>query len=236
MGQGLRLVIFDCDGTLVDSQRPIAHAMARAFEAEGLAPPAPEAVRAIIGLSLPEAIAALAPGLDGTLVARLVEGYKRAFIAERQRPDHEEPLFEGVRAALDRLAALDHVLLGIATGKARRGIDVLFAREGLADYFHTVQTADRAPSKPHPAMLHQAMEEVGATPRETVMVGDTSFDMEMARNAGVSAIGVAWGYHPVARLVASGAERIVRDFDALLDGLELAVSAAPPARRGSGRP
>ncbi len=211
-----RLVIFDCDGTLVDSQLMIIAAMEQAFEQEGLPLPARAAVLGVVGLSLPEAIWRLAGQLDEPVILRLSHAYKSAFGALRQSASHRDPLFAGAREAVLRLADEDDVLLGIATGKSRRGVDHILAREALTPYFATIQTADDAPSKLHPGMIEQAMQEVGARPEETVMIGDTTFDVLMARHAGVAALGVAWGNHPVEELRDAGAFRVADDFDELL--------------------
>jgi phosphoglycolate phosphatase len=155
---------------------------------------------------LPIAIARLVSAdTDLARVDRLGEAYKDAFRALRQRPDHDEPLYDGVRGALERLAARADVRLGIATGKSRRGVDAVLEREGLQRMFATIQTADTHPSKPHPAMVLAAMSETDAAPADTVMIGDTTFDIEMAREAGATAIGVSWGYHPEDALHAAGA-------------------------------
>lgn len=208
----VKLVIFDCDGTLVDSQHAIVASMTDAFVAEGLTPPPREQVIGVVGLSLEIAVQRLVPeGSDLAHVDRLAEAYKAAFAARRRRPDHFEPLYDGVRETLERLAARDDVLLGIATGKSRRGVDAVLAREGLARFFSTVQTADTHPSKPHPSMLLTAMDEIGAAPADTVMIGDTTYDMEMAQGAGASAIGVSWGYHPSDALRAAGAHHVSAD-------------------------
>jgi phosphoglycolate phosphatase len=214
----LRLVVFDCDGTLVDSQHAILRAMTAAFSAEGMAAPSGEAVRRIVGLPLEECMARLALGETAARCARLVEGYKAAFFALRQRPDHYEPLFPG---ALDALDALERAgfLLGIATGKARRGLLAVLERHGLERRFVTLQTADLCPGKPNPDMLLRAMAETGAAAEDSVMVGDTTFDMEMARNAGVAGIGVGWGYHPADELKAAGAHLLIDDFAALAPAL-----------------
>jgi phosphoglycolate phosphatase len=205
----MKLVVLDCDGTLVDSQNGICEAMAHAFTGFGLAAPAREATLAIVGLSLPEAFMALAPELDEALRAQMVERYKATFLEIRRDPQLHEPLFEGVAAAIEAFGGRDDVMLGIATGKSRRGIDRLFAREGWVDRFATVQTADQHPSKPHPAMLQAAMAEAGVGPERTVMVGDTTFDMEMARAAGVGALGVGWGYHSPRQLQEAGAHGVI---------------------------
>jgi phosphoglycolate phosphatase len=205
----MKLVLLDCDGTLVDSQNGICEAMTYAFSGHGLAAPSRAATLAIVGLSLPEAFAALAPELNEGMRAALVDRYRKAFLELRRDPALHEPLFKGVRAAIDALAARKDIVLGIATGKSRRGIDRLFKREGWAERFATVQTADEHPSKPHPAMVHAAMVEAGVGPERTVMVGDTTFDIAMALAAGAGALGVAWGYHPVEELREAGAHGVV---------------------------
>jgi phosphoglycolate phosphatase len=210
----LRLAVFDCDGTLVDSQHVIVACMVQAYAAHGL--PAPEAasIRRVIGLPLLECMARLSPGHPEDSHIRLTEAYKDAFFASRQRPDHHEPLFDGAVAALDRLESQGY-LLGIATGKARRGLDAVLERHNLIRRFVTLQTGDRSPGKPHPAMLERAMAETGTAPEDVFMIGDTSYDMQMARSAGVHAIGVAWGYHPAEELRAAGAHAVIRSFDEL---------------------
>lgn len=219
-----RLVIFDCDGTLVDSQHVIVAAMEHAFAEAGLAAPEREAVLSIVGLSLPEAITrvkeAHAIPHDAALLHRLLEGYKGAFTKLRLDPAHEEPMFPGARDGVLALSDRDDVVLGIATGKSRRGVDRLIRMRGLEGCFATVQTADDAPSKPHPGMVEQAMGETGASRPATLMVGDTTFDIQMAVNAGVRAIGVDWGYHPAAALHEAGADMVVEDFTALLAAID----------------
>jgi len=209
----MKLALFDCDGTLVDSQHVIITAMRETFAAENLPWPGREATLSIIGLSLKEAMAILAPGNDAEGREKLVQAYRNTFHRMRQDPAHHEPLFEGARETLQRLAARDDMLLGIATGKSQRGVKALLDREGLDRYFVTIQTADDAPSKPHPGMVLQAMAAAGAGPHETVVIGDTSYDMTMARAAGALALGVGWGYHPEHALVGAGAQDIVRKFN-----------------------
>ena len=212
MGHGFQLVVFDYDGTLVDSQHMIVRAMHEAFTAEGLEGPPLEAVRRVVGLSLDLAIARLLPDPDDRAAgARVAESYRQAFLAIRTAPDYHEPLFPGAREVL---GALDRagVRLGIATGKARRGLLASLEHNGLAPHFVTLQTADVAAGKPHPEMLERAMAEAGAAPGETAMIGDTSFDMFMAGSAGVTGIGVAWGYHDPEELRQSGAAAILESF------------------------
>ena len=204
----IRLAVFDCDGTLVDSQHAIVEAMNSAFAAEGLVAPQPEAVRRVIGLPLHECTTRLIPDLPPSRSERLVEAYKAAFFAQRQRPDHHEPLFDGVVAALDALEAQGW-LLGIATGKAKRGLVAVLERHGLLQRFITMQCGDMHPGKPHPSMIEQARAETGAAAADTVMIGDTTFDMLMARSAGVHSIGVQWGYHDPAELNEAGAHTLV---------------------------
>lgn len=218
MADSLKLVMFDFDGTLVDSQNGIVAAMARAFEGVGLAAPDPAAVRRVVGLRLEAAVGALAPQAGPDAVADLAEGYRQAFFELRTRPDHEEPLFPGARAVLEALGQ-PGVLLGIATGKNRRGLLASLERHGLSDHFVTLKTADDGPGKPHPAILERAMSELGVEPADTVMVGDTVFDIEMAVNARVGAIGVSWGYHEPGELAEAGADRVIDSFGELLPAL-----------------
>ncbi len=210
-----RLVIFDCDGTIVDSQHMIVAAMELAFQEQGFAPPDRLAVLSVVGLSLPEAVLQLVPNHDMQTVHRIADTYKNAFGGLRKRPEHQEPLYPGMRETIAALREQDDVVLGIATGKSRRGVAQMLEREGWHGYFVTIQTADTNPSKPHPAMILQAMEEAGCEARSTVMIGDTTFDITMARAAPVGAIGVAWGYHPVASLEEAGAHVVSETADAL---------------------
>jgi phosphoglycolate phosphatase len=205
------LVVLDCDGTLVDAQAGIIAAMQAAFTGEGLAPPAPNAIRRTVGLSLRAAIARLSPDTTAPDFARLEDAYKARHVTLRQDPGHVEPLYEGAIAALDRLEGMG-ALLAIATGKGRRGLEASLDRHGISDRFVALVTADDAPGKPAPDMLHLAMDAAGIEPARTLMVGDTSFDMEMARAARVRALGVAWGYHAPADLRAAGAERVLESF------------------------
>ncbi|WP_293450694.1 HAD-IA family hydrolase [Planktotalea sp.] len=216
----LRAVIFDVDGTLVDSQADILAAMVMAFQAEGLSPPTRDAVLGIVGLSLDVALPILAPDSDHEACTRMVQGYKDAYVEVRREKGAKvsSPLYSGAREALDRLQKHDDVLLGVATGKSRRGLDKLIEAYELEGVFLTRQVADDHPSKPNPSMLFQAMRDLGLEANDTVMIGDTSFDMEMARAAGVHFIGVAWGYHDVARL--ADADVIIDDFAQLDAALE----------------
>jgi phosphoglycolate phosphatase len=212
----VRLIVFDVDGTLIDSQHLIVEAMSAAFIANGLPAPSGLSVLRHVGLSVAEAMRGIDESLDETMVGKLVAAYRAAFAERRQKSSFSEPFYPGARETLEALAADGDTLLGIAMGKSRRGVDHLLARENLGPLFATIQTADDAPSKPHPGMLLRAMSETGALPADTVVVGDSSYDMLMARSAGVSAIGVAWGYHSADELLEAGASAVARDFAQLL--------------------
>lgn len=214
-----RLVIFDVDGTLVDSQDHIVAAMHAAFSAEGLTTPARQAVLAIVGLSLPEALAALAPQEPHARRDRIVAAYKASFgpIRAGAAP---APLYPGARAALEEISARPGLAMGIATGKSRRGLRHMLAAHDLEGLFATTQVADDHPSKPHPSMIEAALRDTGVARGDAVMIGDTTFDMDMARAAGVVAVGVAWGYHDPAALAAAGARDVVTKYEALLPALE----------------
>lgn len=200
----IKLAIFDCDGTLVDSGATIRSALEQAFDAHGLVCPPIEVTRKVIGLSLMESMATLVPDGDH---AALTQTYKDAFFAMRGAGRVEEPLFDGIVQLLDVLEA-DEWLLGVATGKSDRGLRHCLESHGLGSRFVTLQTADRNPSKPHPAMALAAMAEAGAEPGQTVFIGDTGWDMGCARGAGVGAIGAGWGYHEVEELTADGAHGV----------------------------
>ena len=223
----LRLVIFDVDGTLIDSQAHILAAMYAAFAAHDLPPPTRAATLSIVGLSLPIAMARLAPDQPDHH-ATLVEAYKDAFGQMRRAPDGGalSPLFPGARDALAQLAAQDHTLLAIATGKSRRGMAHILDLHDLHGVFQSVQTADDHPSKPHPSMVEACLRDTGSLPARAVILGDTTYDIDMGRAAGIHALGVAWGYHPAQSLTASGAHAILHSFDALPTALD---RICPPA-------
>jgi phosphoglycolate phosphatase len=210
----VKLIVFDCDGTLVDSQATIVTCAQAAFQAAGLAVPSAEAIRRIVGLSLVEAMHELLPEAGPATAARVAEHYREAFIAHRAGPDFHEPLFPGARELLDDLLARDYVL-GVATGKAMRGLLAILEHHDLRSHFVTLQTADLHPSKPHPAMLLAAMAETGIPASSSILLGDTSYDMLMAMAAGVLPVGVSWGNHPVEELRAAGAAHVLATFDEL---------------------
>jgi len=211
----LRLVIFDVDGTLVDSQADILASMRAAFASAGLEAPARAEILSIVGLSLPLAIAELAPGIDPATRDAMVEAYKASYMGLRieKGTPQSSPLYPNTREVLEALHAQPETLLGIATGKSRRGLDKLLDGHEMRRLFVTQQCADDHPSKPHPAMIEAALSETGMPAHRAVMLGDTSFDMQMARAAGVTAIGVTWGYHDAARL--RDAHHVIDDIRAL---------------------
>ncbi|CAK0775037.1 phosphoglycolate phosphatase [Azospirillaceae bacterium] len=219
-----QLALFDCDGTLIDSQHAIVAAMSAAWRSDGMEPPPSAAIRQVVGLSLIEAIAVLLPDAPYERCFMLGERYKQAFGEARRRGAYPEPLYPNVREALDDLSA-HGVLLGIATGKSRRGLLTALDAHGLRDRFVTLHTADDGPSKPHPDMTLQALANTGVEARDAVVIGDTSYDMMMAANANVTALGVAWGYHDAMTLQANGAQRVLKNANELPSAV---LSSFPP--------
>ncbi len=179
-----------------------------AFHRAGMTPPSRNETKRIVGLSLLPAMQVLAPDAEHDLHLQLAEDYKNAFHRLRGNGLVDEPLFDGISAVLDQLEA-DGWMLGVATGKSDRGLDLCLNHHGIRDRFITLQTADRHPSKPHPSMVVQAMADAGATPSTTIMIGDTSFDMAMGVAAGARALGVDWGYHDAHELRGAGAYHVV---------------------------
>jgi phosphoglycolate phosphatase len=212
----MKLVIFDCDGTLVDSQHAICAAMEHAFAMLDLRPPSRREMLGVVGLSLPQLFEVLAGEQPPSVQAELIRLYRSDFPGKREGALALDPLYEGVGEAVKTLARCDDLVLGIATGKSRRGVARILEREGWHGHFLTIQTADDHPSKPHPSMILRAMAEAGVEPTSTLMVGDTTYDIEMACNAKVGAVGVGWGYHEPERLLAAGAHAVAATCDALL--------------------
>jgi phosphoglycolate phosphatase len=210
----MRLVIFDVDGTLVDSAAIIMRAQVDTFARHGLVHPGRAAGLGVIGLSLNIALMQLA-GFDEPDEA-LTQTYRDVFNTLRTNvestPELAEPLYPGAADVLASLGQQQQTRLAIATGKSRRGADYMLDMHGWHRVFSSIQTADDAPSKPHPGMIERAMAETGVGPDRTVMIGDSTFDMEMAVAAGTMAIGVSWGFQPVERLLASGAHHIVQGY------------------------
>ena len=214
----MKLAVFDCDGTLVDGQAPICEAMEASFAAFGLAAPSRGLIRRAVGLSLPQAIRQLLPESDETQQDAMAEAYKLAFRQAREEGRVSQPLFPGIEHCLRTLHARGWTL-GVATGMSDRGLTHCLQANGISDLFVTLQTADRHPSKPHPAMLEEALIEAGAMPEEAVMIGDTAYDMKMAKAAGTRAVGVDWGYHHPRELIEAGAEKVAEAPNELLEYL-----------------
>ena len=215
MSAPLRLIVFDVDGTLIDSQAHIVASMSQAFAAEGLEPPQRQDVLALVGLSLDLIMPRLAPMQSPEVHNALVRHYKDAFadLRMQQGADHASPLYPGAREALQRLNAQPEWLLGVATGKSQRGLDAVLDAHDLRSFFVTTQVADHHPSKPHPAMLEAALRDAGVPSSDAIMIGDTQFDQAMANAAGVPFIAVPWGYHPVSEM--SGARAVLDHFNDL---------------------
>lgn len=207
-----RLIVFDCDGTLVDSGHIIVSTLSAAWRAEGLVPPDADAMRHQIGLPLVQAIANLAPEVGSAMHEKLAENYKSVFVGGREVGAHEEPLYEDCATVLETLAGDTAYLLGVATGKGRRGLGHTLERHRIGHHFSILKTADDGPGKPNPDILNDAMDELGVKPWHTVMIGDTIFDVTMAVRAGAHAIGVSWGYHPPSELRKAGARAVAERF------------------------
>jgi len=221
------LIVFDCDGTLADSQHVITEAMRFAFQSTGLVAPERSSVLRIVGLSIGEAVAALAPDQCQAKRDEVARVFRERSTALRLNPAMREPMFTGAASLLRTLTEREDVILGLATGKSRRGAARIIEQNGLNGVFATIQTADDAPSKPHPAMLFQAMKETGTSPETTIMIGDTTYDMLMAASAHVAGIGVIWGYHTKAELRHAGAKTIVHSFAELARTLDGRAAFAP---------
>ncbi|AVR88512.1 HAD-IA family hydrolase [Thauera aromatica] len=197
MAERFDLIVFDWDGTLMDSAAAIVRAMQAAACDLGLPAPSDERARYVIGLGLGDALRYAVPELAEADYPRMVERYRHHYLSR----DHELVLFEGVVDMIATLAGRGR-MLGVATGKSRVGLDRALGHTGLGAYFHSTRCADECFSKPHPAMLEQIMDELGVRPERTLMVGDTTHDLQMAKNAGTAALAVGFGAHPAAALEA----------------------------------
>jgi len=194
------LIVFDWDGTLMDSADRIVTCVHAVITELGLEPRSRQQISNIIGLSLEESIETLYPGCDAAFVARMISGYRALYFSQTPPPSQ---LFDGAGEMVRALYEAGY-LLGVATGKGRRGLDENLDQSGLRTLFHATRCADEAPSKPHPGMLEQLMEVLGTTPERTLMIGDTVYDLDMARNAGADSVAVSYGVHDRTRLQLSG--------------------------------
>ena len=191
------LIVFDWDGTLMDSTATIVKCIQSAARDLHLAVPSDAAAAHVIGLGLMEAMQAVMPDLDPTMVGRMVERYRYHFLTK----DHELVLFDGVPAMLEELSQLGY-FLAVATGKSRVGLNRALNAARLLSTFDATRCADETFSKPHPAMLQELTRELGQDMRRTVMIGDTTHDLLMANNAGAAGIAVEYGAHPTHQLLA----------------------------------
>jgi len=209
------LIVFDWDGTLMDSEARIVACLQAAATDTGEPLPSRETAKEVIGLGLSEAMQHLFPQAGADTHTRMIASYRQHFLGESLAPS---VLFESTRTVLEGLANTDR-FLAVATGKSRRGLDKVLSETGLGEYFHTTRCADEAFSKPHPQMLQEIMTQLGVAAAQTLMIGDTEFDMQMAANANVDAVGVGYGVHNCARLTATGALHCLADLAELPDWL-----------------
>ncbi|CAM1650283.1 HAD-IA family hydrolase [Bartonella apis] len=206
----LRLALFDCDGTLVDSAFAIQRAMLQVFEKFSYKEPDFDETKLVIGLSLDHAIARLLGRPVDDEILEMVTAYKQIFAKNRGDISFIEPLFPGILEMLTTLEHKDDVLLGVVTGKSRLGIDKILEAYKL-HCFVTIKTADEYPSKPDPTMVIESCKQTGVFPENTFVIGDSIFDMQMAKLAHAKAIGVFWGYNTPEALKEAGADKLVRE-------------------------
>lgn len=201
------LIVFDWDGTLMDSTAAIAGSIQAACRDLGLAIPRDEAARHVIGLGLEQALRYAVPDAPEPMYGPLVERYRHHFLSQ----DRAIPLFGGARETLAELHDAGY-RLAVATGKSRAGLERVLESSGVKRYFHATRTADQTFSKPHPAMLLEMMEELEADAGRTLMIGDTTHDLLMAQNAGVDAVAAGYGAHPLEQLQELEPLALARDF------------------------
>jgi phosphoglycolate phosphatase len=208
MAKRFELIVFDWDGTLMDSAAMIVSSVQLAARDLGLEPPTDERARHIIGLGLGDALRYALPDLPEDRYEELTERYRHHYLSR----DHELVLFSGIAELVGHLSGAGH-LLGVATGKSRKGLDRALDSSGIGHLFHATRCADECHSKPHPQMLEELMDEFGVAPEATLMIGDTTHDLLMAKNAGVPALAVSYGAHPLAALEAEAPLHLVATVD-----------------------
>lgn len=209
----MRLALFDCDGTLVDSAHVIHTCMERTFDDFGIDLPTLAHTKSIIGLTLDLAIAKMLGRDVDEEISAMTARYKEHFLLHRQNGGVLEPAYDGMPDLIRSLSRRDDVILGVVTGKSRRGLDAILAHHDISEAFFVTRTADDCPSKPHPAMVLECCAHAGVDPANTLVIGDAIYDMQMAGNAGALGIGVSWGYAPVEALNAAGAHHIANSAD-----------------------
>lgn len=210
----MRLVVFDMDGTLVDSAAVMVQSAIAACQKLGVTPPSDKKIRSISGLALLGGLRLLAPEADDKMLEEMVEVYKQAY-RDAVEQDSREHLFPGTKETLERLHAEPETILAVATGKGYSGAMRVLEMHSIIDLFNSVETPDHNPSKPHPGMLHAAMRKAGVVESQTIMIGDTVHDMDMAQAANVPAIGVSFGYHLPSELTERGAACVIDEYSEL---------------------
>ena len=204
----MRLVVFDCDGTLVDSQQAIVASTEAALAAYGLGAPSRTAILHAVGLPVDVAMRLHAPDVEDETLAKIIDVFRESYQKLSQQDDRGQVMFDGLHGLICELGEQDQVALAIVTMKSRRGLYRVVEAYNVRPYFQSLKSADDGPGKPAPDLLLDAMRECGVSAQQTLMVGDTSFDMLMAKAAGAYAVGVAWGYQDVDELEEAGADEI----------------------------
>ena len=216
----MRLIVFDCDGTLVDSQQAIVSATSEAFEVVGVAMPSRVDILSAVGLPIEDAMRRHAPDADDTQIDEILTLYRAAHIRLSQQSDRGQVLFEGIKEIIEMLGDEPDTRLGIVTMKSRRGLNRVVDAYDIRAYFSALKSADDGPGKPAPDLLLDAMTECGMAPEQTVMIGDTSFDMLMAKAAGACAVGVGWGYQTAEEMIEAGADAMAEQPETLVELLK----------------